>query len=121
MEGVSLTREEPVMWLRNEHAQAGDQRLPRGLGGNRVMTGSVAIALIASPTWGRVQGAGCRLVFESGDRQNPETRHYQANPLPPQGDVHALIRGLEAKYDAVLHGPRLRRSSSAPTQPSLHV
>jgi hypothetical protein len=47
-------------------------------------------------------GAGRRLSFEEGYRQNPRAGYHQANPPPPEGDVHALIRNLEAKYDAVL-------------------
>jgi hypothetical protein len=42
------------------------------------------------------------LNFEGENYQNPRASYYRANPPPPEGDVHALIRNLEAKYDAVL-------------------
>jgi ribonuclease HI len=43
-----------------------------------------------------------RLNFEGENRRDPELGHFQVNPPPPHEDMHALIRGLEAKYDAAL-------------------
>jgi hypothetical protein len=98
--GGSLFREEPVMQEGHEYMQASDQRPPEGSGGDRANFRQRRRPLQDEPHLG--EGAGRRLNFEGGNRQNPRAGYYQANPLPPQGDVHALIRSLEAKYDAVL-------------------
>jgi hypothetical protein len=70
MEGGSLIREEPVMWQRSEHVQAGDQRPPEGSGGNRVNRQTAPPPPPNEPHLG--EGAGRRLNFERGNHQNPE-------------------------------------------------
>jgi hypothetical protein len=110
--GGSRLREEPVNHHRqeeHENVQANDQRPPEGPGGDRRQDTNDGHRADNRQRRRRFQGgphpgggAGRRLNFEGEGYRNPRAGYYQANPPPPEGDVHALIRSLEAKYDAVL-------------------
>jgi hypothetical protein len=80
--------------------QAGDQRPPEGSGEGWTSSGQHHRRHRNERRAG--DGAGRRLNFEGENHQNPEPGYFRVNPPPPQGDVHALIRDLEAKYDAAL-------------------